>query len=141
MRPLALPVVAALALAACTSGAAPASTTPASSAPASSTSRRVIEIEATDNLKFEPAQVAIKVGETVIFRVKNSGAIPHKFMVGPKQAVDAASAEGTAELEDIQGGQTKDLEFTFANAGTFEFACHVPGHFEAGMVGTVTLTQ
>jgi uncharacterized cupredoxin-like copper-binding protein len=27
----------------------------------------------------------------------------------------------------------------FTQSGRFEFACLIPGHFEAGMVGTVTV--
>ena len=128
-----------LALAGCAGAAATPS--PSSSAPSPSVSAgpRVIEIAASDDLRFSPATVSVKAGEAVIFRVKNVGKITHELMVGPTAAVEANSGDGTVELEDIEGSQTKDLPFTFGSTGTFAFACHVPGHFESGMKGTVTI--
>lgn len=35
--------------------------------------------------------------------------------------------------------QTKSLTYTFAGPGPFAFACHAPGHFEAGMAGTIAV--
>ncbi len=121
-----------LALAGCAGAAA----TPS---PSVSAGPRVIEIAASDDMTFSPATVSVKAGEAVIFRVKNVGQIPHAFMVGPTAAVEAAGGDGTAETGDIEGSQTKDLPFTFGSTGTFAFACHVPGHFEAGMKGSITL--
>ena len=117
-------------------GCASPATTPT---PAVSAAPRVIEITASDDLKFSPATVSVKPGEAVVFRIKNVGQITHEFMVGPTGAVEADGGEGTAELEDIAAGETKDLAFTFGTSGTYAFACHVPGHFEAGMKGAVTL--
>ena len=127
---LAIPAILALA------GCAGATVMPSPTEPAGP---RVIEITASDDLKFTPATVSVKAGEAVIFRVKNTGAIVHEFMVGPSDQVNADGGDAAKELEDIEGGQSKDLPFTFGTTGTFSFACHVPGHFEAGMKGDVTL--
>lgn len=127
--------VLALTLAACSAAAAPGT-----EAPSAAASPRVITIEANDQLKFVPAAVTVQKGETVVFRVVNSGTVDHEFMVGPKDAVAADSKDGTAELEGLKGGETKELTYTFPDAGDFAFACHEEGHFEAGMVGTVTVT-
>lgn len=121
--------VVALALGACSAAAAPQSgATP-----------RVIAIQADDQMKFSPATITAQPGETVQFRVTNVGKVEHEFMVGSKDAVDADGGEDTAEIEGLGAGQTKDLVYTFADAGTYAFACHEPGHFEAGMVGTIAL--
>jgi len=40
------------------------------------------------------------------------------------------------EVSDIAAGETKTLDYTFkesAPLGKLEMACHVPGHYEAGM--------
>jgi hypothetical protein len=37
--------------------------------------------------------------------------------------------------------QTKTLTYTFSGPGPFGFACHVAGHFEAGMQGTITVVR
>lgn len=122
-------VVIALAIGACSAAAAPRSgATP-----------RIIAIQANDQMTFSPATVTAQPGETILFEVTNVGKAVHEFMVGPKEAVDADGPDGTAEIEDIRAGQTKELLYTFTNAGNYAFACHEVGHFEAGMVGTIAL--
>jgi uncharacterized cupredoxin-like copper-binding protein len=46
-----------------------------------------------------------------------------------------------SEIEDIAPGETDELEWTFTEPGRYQFACHVPGHFEAGMVVEVEVTE
>jgi hypothetical protein len=36
-------------------------------------------------------------------------------------------------------GETKELVWQFTKPGSFEFACNIPGHAEAGMAGTITV--
>lgn len=127
-------VAAGLVLAACTGSAAPGANAP-------SAGPRVITLEANDQLKFVPAAVTVKTGETITFRVVNKGAAEHEFMVGPTQAVFEDGAEGTAEIEGIEKGETKELTYAFAQGGEYAFACHEVGHFEAGMVGSIAVTQ
>jgi uncharacterized cupredoxin-like copper-binding protein len=46
---------------------------------------------------------------------------------------------GTPEVADIAMMQTKSLTHTFTGPGPFAFACHAPGHYEAGMEGTIVV--
>ena len=62
----------------------------------------------------------------------------HEFMVGPAADVEADTA-GTPEIADIGMMQTKSLTYTFAGTGPFSFACHAPGHYEAGMSGRIVI--
>ncbi len=51
-------------------------------------------------------------------------------------------ALATVEEDDLHPGQTQTLDFTFAKAypaGTLEFACHLPGHYELGMELPITV--
>jgi uncharacterized cupredoxin-like copper-binding protein len=66
------------------------------------------------------------------------GPLVHEFMVGPADAV-ARDREGTPEVQAIGMMETKSLTFTFDGAGPYAFACHVPGHYEAGMRGSIVL--
>ena len=66
------------------------------------------------------------------------GMAVHEFMVGPAADV-AADKEGTPEVADIAMMQTKSLTYTFNGAGPFAFACHAPGHYEAGMRGVIVV--
>ncbi len=99
---------------------------------------RVVRIAATGQLRFVPDVVSTRQGETITFEVTTMGMNVHEFMVGPAADV-AADAPGTPEVADIGMMGTASLTYTFVGTGPFAFACHAPGHFEAGMRGTVVV--
>lgn len=99
---------------------------------------RVVRIVASDALRFYPASVAVKQGETITFDVTTMGMTSHEFMIGPAADV-AADVAGTPEVAGIAMMQTKSLTYTFNGPGPFAFACHAPGHYEAGMRGTIVV--
>jgi uncharacterized cupredoxin-like copper-binding protein len=106
--------------------------------PGTAAAPRVVEISANDLLQFTPAVIQVAKGETVTFKIHNVGKAVHEFMVGPLK--DAfADKEGTAEVADIGGGETKSITTTFDGDGPFAFACHAPGHYEHGMLGYIQL--
>ena len=39
----------------------------------------------------------------------------------------------------VEPGKTAELTWTFSKAGALEFACNLPGHYQAGMVGEFAL--
>ncbi|MCU1759980.1 cupredoxin family protein [Pseudomonas sp. 14P_8.1_Bac3] len=41
----------------------------------------------------------------------------------------------------VEPGKTAELTWTFTQATSLEFACNIPGHYQAGMVGTLTVSQ
>ncbi|VVM97407.1 Plastocyanin [Pseudomonas fluorescens] len=41
----------------------------------------------------------------------------------------------------IEPGKTAELTWTFTKATNLEFACNIPGHYQAGMVGKLTVSQ
>lgn len=99
---------------------------------------RLIRIIAGPGYSFTPSAITVQRGETVTFAVTTMGSLAHEFMVGPADAV-AADQEGTPEIADIGMMQTKTLTYTFNGDGPYAFACHAPGHYEAGMRGTITV--
>lgn len=106
--------------------------------PGTAKSPRVVRIVATPQLRFAPDALTVKQGETVTFEVTVMGPISHEFMVGPAADV-AADKAGTPEIADIGMMQTRTLTYTFDGPGPYAFACHVTGHYEAGMAGTISL--
>ena len=99
---------------------------------------RVVELSANDLFNFTPGLVQAAMGETVTFKIHNTGTAVHEFMIGA--LADAfADKEGTAEVADIGPDLTGELTFTFDGTGPFAFACHAPGHFEHGMAGYIQL--
>jgi uncharacterized cupredoxin-like copper-binding protein len=116
----------------------PAPTVALGFVPGTKTSPRAVKIAVDDELTFFPNVITVAQGETVTFAINNIGKAAHEFMLGP--TADAmADKEGTPEVADILAGETKALIFTFDGPGPFAFACHEPGHFEAGMVGYVVV--
>lgn len=115
------------------------------------TATRTIEIEAADALRFSPDAVTVQVGETVTFRVHNAGAIRHEFGLGSEadqaaheqemQAMAGSSGmmEDEANAFGVMPGETKELTWTFTEAGTVLYGCHEPGHYDGGMHGTITV--
>ena len=106
--------------------------------PGTAASPRAISIVATPQLRFVPAALTVMQGEMVTFVVTTMGPIVHEFMVGPAADV-AADKPGTPEIADIGMMQTRTLTYTFDGPGPYAFACHAPGHYEAGMAGTIAI--
>jgi uncharacterized cupredoxin-like copper-binding protein len=153
--PLLLLSVALLA-AACSTGngatppAAPGSSAPSDSpAPSGSTAATRVEVNLTDALKIEPASMTVPAGVPVTFVVTNSGATDHEFYLGNEEAQAAHEKEmvemgGMAHDEPegiaVKPGETKELTYTFAEAGQTLAGCHVVGHYGGGMKATITVT-
>lgn len=77
------------------------------------------------DINFEPTEVAIPADTDVTFNLPNDGAAPHNFSID-ELGIDVDQAPGSTEQIVIN-----------APAGTYEYYCNVPGHREAGMVGTL----
>lgn len=104
---------------------------------------RLVEVDMSDQLKFDPAEIRVAKGETVTFLVSNLGTTLHEFAVGPADKVDADQIDGTIvkEVDEIESHHIKTLTYTFDGPDPYDFVCHEPGHFEAGMKGTIRLTD
>ncbi|HEX7438233.1 MAG TPA: cupredoxin family protein [Caldimonas sp.] len=109
---------------------------------------RTIKVEMADNMRFTPANVTVKRGETIKFVVHNGGKLPHEMVLGTKQAIKEHAElmkkfpemeHADANMAHVQPGKVGKIVWQFAKPGEFEFACLQPGHFEAGMVGKVTV--
>jgi len=109
---------------------------------------RAIQVIMSDDMKFTPANINVKRGETIKFVVRNVGQIKHEMVIGSmkelKQHAElmrkmAGMEHAEPNMVTLDPGKTGELIWQFAKAGTFDFACLQPGHFEAGMMGTVSV--
>lgn len=113
-------------LAAC-SGGTIGGTKPASSGGGGGQSFTVTATE----FQFAPNTFSAKAGEKVTFKLTNKGTVEHTLVI--------LSPDGSQELAKLstQPGETKPLEFTPKDAGTYPIVCNIAGHKEAGMTGTL----
>lgn len=116
---------------------------------------RTIRVEVKD-LSFVPGALQVNRGETVRFVVVNSSEVDHDFTIGDSRAqsehraemAEMASMGGMATMHAnhvdpnavfLKARETKEIVWRFTKAGTIEYGCNVPGHYEAGMKGAIAI--
>lgn len=112
--------------------------------------KRTVRIDMLDTMRYTPDVVRVKLGETVRFVHRNRGKAMHEFVLGTRQELDehAALMQKFPDMEHdepymahVAPGKTGEIVWLFNRAGTFEFACLIPGHYQAGMVGRVIVAD
>ena len=110
---------------------------------------RTIEVRMSDQMRFTPDRIEVRQGETIRFVHRNNGKILHEFVLGTKQELDEHAAlmlkfpgmeHDEPYMAHIGPGKSGEIIWTFNRAGDFDFACLIPGHYQAGMVGKVKVT-
>ncbi|MEP7207035.1 MAG: cupredoxin family protein [Casimicrobiaceae bacterium] len=108
--------------------------------------KKTIEIRMLDSMRFTPDVVNVRQGDTVRLKLANHGKIMHELVLGTKQALDEHAAlmvkfpgmeHAEAHMAHVASGKTGEIVWTFNRPGEFDFACLIPGHYQAGMVGTI----
>ena len=107
---------------------------------------RTIEVTIDDSMRFTPEKSSVKAGETVRFFVRNKGKVRHTMVIGTLDELKQHT-ETMRKMPDMQHaepnmitlapGQRGGIVWQFDKRGAVDFACLVPGHMEAGMVGKV----
>jgi uncharacterized cupredoxin-like copper-binding protein len=107
---------------------------------------RSVQVRMGDDMRFTPAQMQFKRGETVRFVVHNSGRVLHEFVIGT-EAENAHHAQMMIKFPNmehdepwmahVEPGRSSEITWTFNRAGRFEFACLIAGHYQAGMRGRI----
>lgn len=109
---------------------------------------QTVEISMADTMRFSPSVLEIKKGDVVKFVVSNEGALLHEFVLGT-----ASTLSEHAELmikfpnmeheepymAHVDPGKDMEIIWQFTQSGKFEFGCLLPGHFQAGMKGSITV--
>jgi uncharacterized cupredoxin-like copper-binding protein len=112
---------------------------------------RIVMITMRDEpgkMMFIPNKVDVKKGEQIRFMLRNSGALEHEFVLATAEenAKHAEQMKKNPDMEhDDPNGKrlkpngTAEIVWKFTKPGEFQFGCLIPGHPEAGMVGTVVV--
>ena len=109
---------------------------------------QVVMRDADGRMLYLPNRLVVRRGEQVRFLLRNNGVIDHEFVIGTaeenRRHMKAMEAHPDMEHDDpnakrLKPGATGEIVWQFTKAGTFEFACLIPGHYQAGMVGTIVV--
>ncbi len=110
--------------------------------------KRTINIVMTDNMRFTPDKIEAKQGETIKIVLKNEGKMLHEFVIGTKKELNEHAAlmlkfpnmeHDEPYMAHVPVGKTGEIIWTFNRAGDFDFACLIAGHYQAGMVGKISV--
>ena len=109
---------------------------------------RTVTLSMDDGMRFTPDKLSFKQGETVRFVIRNQGKLLHELVIGTKPDLDAHAAmmlkfpgmeHDEPYMSHIPAGKSGELVWTFNRAGEFDFACLIAGHYQAGMVGKISV--
>jgi uncharacterized cupredoxin-like copper-binding protein len=133
-------------LAAFACGAAAHEETPFGRAADPRKAKRTVRVEMSDAMRFTPAEIRVKRGEVVRLVPVNRGKVMHEMVIGTledlKQHAELMRRHPHMEHEEahmahVAPGKSGEIGWQFTRAGEFYYACLIPGHFEAGMIGKV----
>jgi uncharacterized cupredoxin-like copper-binding protein len=103
-----------------------------------------------DTMRYQPSNISVKENETVRFIVENKGKIKHELTLGDPTALKEHAEKmlkfpnmqhNDPNMVALEAGKTGEIIWQFTKAGTVDFACLQPGHFEAGMRGAVVVKK
>ena len=109
---------------------------------------RTITFNMSDNMRFTPDKIDVKQGDTIKFVIKNTGKVMHEMVLGNKKDLDEHAAlmlkfpgmeHEEPYMAHVAPGKTGEIVWTFNKPGSFDFACLIAGHYQAGMVGKITV--
>lgn len=109
---------------------------------------RTIRLDMSDRFRFTPADVTVKQGETIRFVVSNRGRQLHEMVLGTTEELKEHAElmrkfpnmeHADANMAHVKPGAKGEIVWQFTKPGRYEFACLLPGHYEAGMVGKVVV--
>ena len=102
--------------------------------------------ERDGKMLFVPDRVEVQRGEQVRFVLNNDGKLDHEFVLDDARGEPQARRSRcrrtptwsmTTRTRSGSRRKTGEIVWHFTKAGTFEFACLIPGHREAGMTGKI----
>ena len=107
---------------------------------------RTVRVDMADTMRFTPAENTVRRGETVRIVAANTGRVLHELVLGTPRELEQHAAlmkqfpgmeHEEAHMTHVKPGHSGEIVWQFTTPGEFAFACLMPGHFEAGMVGKV----
>jgi uncharacterized cupredoxin-like copper-binding protein len=110
--------------------------------------KRTVRVYMTDQMRFHPAEITVRRGDVVRFVPVNKGQVVHEMVLGTmdelKKHAELMKKHPGMEHDEphmahVDPGKQGEMGWQFTKAGEFFYGCLIPCHFEAGMVGKVTV--
>ena len=107
---------------------------------------RTVTFTMSDKMRFDPSRITVKRGETVRFIAKNNGKLLHEMVFGTTKELQEHAEQmkkfpgmehDEPYMTHVAPGKAGEIIWQFTQAGEFDFACLIAGHYDAGMVGKV----
>ena len=102
------------------------------------------------DFKVSAPTTTFSAGTHYHFVVTNNGMMTHEFMIFPSMAgmgsmsMDDMHKQSLVMIDSIAPGGSKTVDVTFPPSSigsSLELACHLPGHYEAGMKLPITINK
>jgi uncharacterized cupredoxin-like copper-binding protein len=112
--------------------------------------KRTVRLDMHDTMRFSPAELKVKRGDTVRFVVANKGKVLHEMVLGRKEDLEKHAElmrkfpgmeHDEPHMAHVSPGKSGEIGWRFTKAGTYYYGCLIPGHFEAGMMGKVIVSN
>jgi len=110
---------------------------------------RELRIEMDDTMRFSPSAITVVAGEPVKLVVVNRGKLTHELVIGTAAELaqhqremksGSAAHHHSDSAISVEAGQSREVVRSFDKSGELGIACFEPGHYEAGMKGTLTVS-
>lgn len=110
---------------------------------------RTVTVDMNDSMAYVPSGLTVEAGETIHFKVSNSGQLVHEFVLGAEAEIlehhelmkrFPGMEHDEPNSVSLKATESGDVIWQFTQAGTFQFACLQPGHYEAGMKGDIVVS-
>ena len=104
----------------------------------------------SDDMRFSPDRIEVKQGETIRFVIRNLGEVMHEMVIGTRQELESHAelmkkhpnmVHDEPYMAHVGPRSTGEIIWNFDQAGNFEFACLIAGHFSAGMQGQIIVAS
>lgn len=109
---------------------------------------RNVAITLSEQFRFDLETITVGFGETLLLSFQNTGQQTHDWIFGTALEISEYMEmmrlfpdreQNAPQNIQLKPGEEHELVWQFNNPGSFEYACLQPGHYEAGMLGGVSV--
>ncbi len=108
---------------------------------------RSIEIGMRE-MQFTPDVIKVKKGDVIKFVHNNTGQLMHEFVLGTPSSLNEHAElmkkfptmeHSEPYMTHVKPGEQGSIMWQFSEEGTYAFGCLIPGHYDAGMKGSIVV--